>query len=266
MQWHDVLGAVLIDFFEDSPYIVETEIDLSLKKQLLDIVVIRKKEGEFHRQLPDGFGPLANHNLITFKSHQDTFDLWTILELIAYYVNYRKQESPSPERLQPEHQFRLLGITARFPDGLAKLVALEERQAGVYDINIGSLVIRLLVIRNLPNEPANAMIKLFSLVRDQIDFACQHYRPRSGHTTGIVDDLIRMYRKEDTKMASTLEELNRKIMKEALDKAPVTEFLKRMTPEQRLEGLPVEERLKGLTEEDIEAYLRHLKKDKPGRD
>ena len=44
MQWHDVLGAVLIDFFEGSPYVVNTEIDLSLKKQFLDIVVIRKTE------------------------------------------------------------------------------------------------------------------------------------------------------------------------------------------------------------------------------
>ena len=32
MQWHDLLGAVLIDFFDGSPYVVETEVDLSLRK------------------------------------------------------------------------------------------------------------------------------------------------------------------------------------------------------------------------------------------
>jgi hypothetical protein len=69
MQWHDLLSAVLIDFFDDSPYVVETEMDLSLRKQFLDLVVIRKTAGEFHRTLPDGFAPLANHNLISFKSH-----------------------------------------------------------------------------------------------------------------------------------------------------------------------------------------------------
>ena len=262
MQWHDLLGAVLIDFFDDSPYVVETEVDLSLKKQYLDIVVIRKKEGEFHRPLPDGFAPLANHNLISFKSHQDTFDSWSVLELIAYYVNYRKQSSPSVDQLLADDQFRLLGIMSRFPDSLAKQIPLVERQAGVYDISVGPLQIRLLVIRNLANEPANAMLKLFSIVPEQIDFACQHYRPVSRQTTGIVDDLIRLYRKEDKRMATTLEELNRKIRKELMESASVQERLKGLTAAQRLEGLPAEERLKGLSAEEIEAYLRALKKKK----
>ena len=80
MQWQDLLGAVLIDFFDGSPFVVNTEVDLSLRKQFLDIVVIRKRNGEFHRPLPDGFAPLANHNLISFKSHQDTFDAWTLMD------------------------------------------------------------------------------------------------------------------------------------------------------------------------------------------
>jgi hypothetical protein len=256
MQWHDLLGAVLIDFFDGSPYVVETEVDLSLRKQYLDIVVIRKKEGEFHRPLPDGFAPLANHNLISFKSHQDTFDFWTVQELIGYYVNYRKQASPSPDQLLPEDQFRLLGITSRFPDSLAKQIPLEESQSGVYDIKVGPLRIRLLAIRNLANDPANAMLKLFSIVPDQIDFACRHYRPLSPHTTGIVDQLISKYRKEDERMATTIEELNRKLMKEAMDMASV---------EDRLKGLTAEQILKRLSPEEIEAYLRASKKKKAKR-
>ena len=116
------------------------------------------------------------------------------------------------------------------------------------------------------------MLKLFSIVPEQIDFACQHYRPVSEHTTGIVDELVRMYQKEDMNMASTLEELNRKLLKEALEKASVKDRLKGLTAEQRvdglpaeerLKGLPAEERLKGLPAEEIEAYLRSLKKELP---
>lgn len=195
MQWHDLLGAVLIDFFDGSPYVVETEVDLSLKKQFLDLVVIRKTQGEFHRPMPDGFAPLADHNLISFKSHQDSFDSWSLLELLGHYVNYRKQKSPALDALLPEEHFRLFGITSRFPENLAKQIRLEETQSGVYDINIGALRIRLLVIRDLPNEPVNAMLKLFSIVPTQIEFACQNYQAMSHHTTGIVDKLIRMYRK-----------------------------------------------------------------------
>jgi hypothetical protein len=289
MQWHDLLGAVLIDFFDGSPYVVDTEVDLSLRKQYLDIVVVRKKEGEFNRTLPDGFAPLANHNLISFKSHQDTFDFETLLELISYCVNYAKQTS-SLDQLLFEGQFRLIGISSRFPDSLSKQITLEKKQSGVYDINIGPLQIRLLVIRDLANEPVNAMLKHFSIVPEQIDFACRHYRPVSEHTTGIVENLISMYRKEDKSMATTLEELNRKILKEALERASVEDRLKGLTAEDRLKGLPAEERLKGLpaeerlkglpaeerlkglpaeellkglSPEEIEAYLRTVKKVRP---
>src|SRR5207253_632160 len=122
----------------------------------------------------------------------------------GYYVNYRKQSSPSPDQLLPEDQFRLIGIMARFPESLAKQIPLEELQPGVYDIHVGPLRIRLLVIRDLPNQPANAMFKLFSIVPDQIEFACRYYRRVSPHTTGIVDKLISKYRKEDEKMATTI--------------------------------------------------------------
>lgn len=273
MQWHDLLSAVLIDFFDDSPYVVETEMDLSLRKQFLDLVVIRKTAGEFHRTLPDGFAPLANHNLISFKSHQDSFDNWSMLELIGHYVNYRKQTSASLKGLLPEEHFQLFGITSRFPEGLSQQIRLEERQPGVYDISIGALRIRLLVIRDLPDEPVNAMLKLFSIVPTQIAFACQNYRSISPHTTGIVDKLIRKYQKEDEQMATTIADLNRKLMKEAMEMASVKErlrgltaeqLLKEMPREELLQAMPAEERLKGIPPEVIEAYLRSLREKPSG--
>jgi len=49
----------------------ETEIDLSLKQQFVDLVLIRRGPGPIPRPLPDGFEDLAAHNLLTFKSHQE---------------------------------------------------------------------------------------------------------------------------------------------------------------------------------------------------
>lgn len=40
LPWHRVFGLTVIDFFEDSPFTVELEMDLSKSKQFLDIVVI----------------------------------------------------------------------------------------------------------------------------------------------------------------------------------------------------------------------------------
>ena len=37
-DWHRIFGLILTDFFSNSPFRVELEKDLSLKKQLLDVV------------------------------------------------------------------------------------------------------------------------------------------------------------------------------------------------------------------------------------
>jgi len=42
VNWHRLFGKALIDLFTNTPYEVELEKDLSLKRQFLDIVVIKK--------------------------------------------------------------------------------------------------------------------------------------------------------------------------------------------------------------------------------
>src|SRR5688572_20373320 len=112
MEWHRLFGLMLTDFFTGSPFEVELEKDLSLRKQLLDVVVLRRKPGTFSGRLPDGLVPLANHNLITFKSHHEALDDWCLKELTGHYVNYRKQISPFPATLVLESEIRLFGVCA----------------------------------------------------------------------------------------------------------------------------------------------------------
>jgi response regulator of citrate/malate metabolism len=69
---------------------VELEKDLSLKQQLLDVVIIEKKDGKAPEPLPDGLENLAAHNLMTYKSHQETLDGWTIEELCGHYVYFTR--------------------------------------------------------------------------------------------------------------------------------------------------------------------------------
>ena len=44
MNWHRLFGLLLTDFFAGSPFVVELEKDLSIKKQLLDVVILRKHQ------------------------------------------------------------------------------------------------------------------------------------------------------------------------------------------------------------------------------
>ena len=62
---HRLFGLSWIDFFQGTPITVETELDLSLKQQFVDVVLIRKGLGSLPRPLPDGFEGLAAHNLAT---------------------------------------------------------------------------------------------------------------------------------------------------------------------------------------------------------
>src|SRR3989442_2474934 len=145
MTWHRLFGLLLTDFFAGSPFIVEMEKDLSLKKQFVGVVILRKGQGRFAGRLPDGLDNLATHNLITFKSHQEALDDWALKELTGHYVNYRKQVSPASESLLPEEEFRLYAVCARHPHNLAGIVPWQEVRPGVYACRRGTDEIHVVV-------------------------------------------------------------------------------------------------------------------------
>jgi hypothetical protein len=259
MNWHRIFGLVLIDFFTNSPFEVELEKDLSIKRQLLDAAVLRKLPGEFSGPLPDGLESLKDHNLITYKSHQEALDDWTIKELTGHYVNYRKQVSPSMNDLLPEATFGLYAVCARFPQGLASHVHLDEVQSGVYNYRRGTDEIRIIVTRQLPETEHNAVLHLFSAAPDRVRFGVEHYQRRTAEMSGVVNQLFEAYQLEGLPMPYTMEDFRREFLRDHLGDLTPEERLKGLPPEERLKGLPPEERLKGLTIEEIEEYLRHIK-------
>ena len=115
---HRLFGLSWLDFCQGSSLEAEPEIDLSFKKQFLDLALVRTGPGSLPSQLPDGFDDLRIHNLVTFKSHQEALDVWALLELLAHFVNYRKQRSGPTQELLPESDFRLFAVCVRFPRNL----------------------------------------------------------------------------------------------------------------------------------------------------
>ena len=124
INWHRLFGLALTDFFTDSTWVVELEKDLSLKRQLLDVVILRKATGHLIEPLPDGLDNLRQYNLLSYKSLREPFDDWALKELTGHYVNYRKQISPSFQDLLPEEEFQLYGVwfplstKTRYPGGV----------------------------------------------------------------------------------------------------------------------------------------------------
>ena len=249
--WHQLFGLLLTDFFTDEPVTVEMEKDLSFKQQLLDVVLIRQSDVPLTVALPDGLAPLAAHNLISFKSHQDTLDSWAVQELVGHAVNYRKQVSPSMQRLWPATDFRLFAVCARYPQGLARIVPLVPVSAGVYDVDAIGLTIRVVVTNDLPLTEQNAALHLFASRGELLAYGAQHYRQRSPASSRLMHLLWQKYRAEGVSMPITLAELARQVD---------DEILKRLPAEKRLEGLSPATRLEGLSEEDVQEYLSRLRR------
>jgi hypothetical protein len=254
MNWHRLFGLLLTDFFAGSPFVVELEKDLSIKKQLLDVVILRKRRGEFSRPLPDGLDRLANHNLITFKSHHEALDDWALKELTGHYVNYRKQVSSSHAALLPEADFRLYAVCSRYPHNLAAAVTWTTVQDGVYDCLRGSDVIRVLVAQELPRTVNDALLHLLSAAPDHVRYGAEHYTQRSADTSTVLGQLFEGYQREGLKMSYTMEDFRRDYVKE---------HVKYLTVEERLQGLSAEQLLQHLSRQEIERHLRRRPHQRP---
>ena len=252
--WHRLFGLSLVDFFRGMPVTVELEKDLSLKQQLLDVVLIRKEAGPLPCRLPDGFEELAAHNLISFKSYQVALDGWALNELIGHYVNYRKQASPSMRDLLPEADFRLFAVSVRFPQALSRLATLTPVQPGVYDVRHFSGRLRLVVVHELPHQEHNALLHMFSARMDLLRYGTAHYRPRSEETSTLLRELFEKYRLEGAIMPDSLEQL-KQFVEESKKR-----FLKELPAEERVKGLSPDELLAAMSPE-IRAALAHRLKD-----
>ena len=178
------------------------------------MVIVRRDRRRFTGVLPDGLGDLAEHNLITFKSHREALDDWAVRELIAHYVAYRKFVSSSPSDLLPPDRFRLYAVVARYPHNLSGQIPWQERQAGVYDCRWGLDTVRVVVAGQLPREAHNAPLHLFSAAPELIGFGQGVYRRRSQETSLLLGQLFERLRKEGLAMSYTMEDFKRQYIRE----------------------------------------------------
>ena len=242
-NWHHLFGLMVQDFFTGTPCEVELERDLSVKSQFLDVLILSNPDLVLDRVLPDGLqGQLVEHNLITFKSHRDTMNSTAIDELLAHFVNYRKQASPSFDDLLPEDRFRLFAIAARLPAGLFQQVPPTEIQPGVYDLVWGVRTIRIIVANELPQTAPNALLHLFTASPPLVQYGRQNCRAWSSETSTLVSKLFADYRVEGLTMPVDRAEFIRNAKRQLLQEC---------TPEERLEGLTPAQILQTLTPEQI---------------
>ncbi|MBY0229371.1 MAG: hypothetical protein K2W96_08845 [Gemmataceae bacterium] len=270
-QWHRWFGASWRDFVTGQPVAVEVEFDTSKQQQFLDVLLLRR-EGPLTIEMPDGFDDLGYHNLIGFKSFQETFDEEAVEDLLGHFTAYRKLASAKPAELLPRDQFRRYAVSARFPENLGGAGWLTRIGEGVYEIPHFTGTMRLIVLSQLPMVPRNAALLRFSADQARWGYAAQAYAPRSPQGSMLLRDLFHAYDEGGLPMPYTAEQQLEDSIRSALEDAtpeqlikwvPVEKRLEAVPVEKRLEGVPVEKRLEGLSPEERAELLRLLTQDKP---
>ena len=257
-DWHHIFGLMLTDLFTGTPYTVELEKDLSIKKQFLDIVIVRKTAGKITKKLPDGLDNLTDHLLITYKSLHESLNAWVIKELMGHYVNYRKQVSD--KKLLPEKLFKLYAVTTRLPKKFFSKITPTQTQKGVYTINWGTDQICVIVLSQIAKTKVNAFWCLISSNKQLIDWGMEHYEQRTNEISTVIKQLIDMYKKEGIKVSYTFEDFHREMAKEylhllspdeVLSHYKPSEVLSHYKPSEVLNHYKPEERLLGLKPEEL---------------
>jgi len=276
IKWHDLFGLALTDLFKDSNFEVKTEQNMSVKAQYVDVLIISKSAGKPVDKLPDGFEFLAEHNILTYKSLNESMNQWAIAEVLGHYVSYRKIVSPSPDKLLPESKFQVYAVCTHYPQ---KLLGSEQEfgkdikkiKAGVYKIEpkyVGSIII--LVLSQMSLRESNALWQLFSGNAVGFEYGDAHYKWHSPEDKSLLNQLYQLYLKSGVDMPYTFEDFHRDYTMPFIESLPTEVRLKGLTIEERLKGVApnevfkqfsVDEVFKQFTSSEIEAYLLKLKKD-----
>ncbi len=260
INWHRLFGIFLTDYFTDTPYTVELEKDLSLKQQFLDVVILHKGKGDYQGILADGLDNLSAHNLLSYKSMQESFDRWAVYELIGHYVNYRKQFS---KPLLLESDFSLYAISTLFPQKLTKEFPVTELKPGVYQFN-ALKNIRLIVLKQIAQVEHNAIWHLFSDNPKNIKFGIDRYHSKMS-MSGIVNVLYENYQLKELLMSYTIDDFNKEVAEkylhllsidEILDKIPTDKILDKIPTDKILDKLSIDDLFKKFSKEDILTYLK----------
>ncbi len=175
IDWHRLLGIALILHFADYPLIIELEKEMAIKRQILDVLIMKKGDGPFPGRMPDGLEDLAPYNLLTYKSMRETLDDWVLKELTGHFVNYSKVISPSMDQLLPQEQFGLFAVSTRYPQKLANQIGrdFKKLQEGVYQAKRGTDLIRVIVLKEIPKAEHNLVWQLFSAQQEKVQDAAR---------------------------------------------------------------------------------------------
>ena len=207
-DWHRLWGMMVSPLFKRLGCDVTVELDLSFKAQRLDMTVITKNEPLcFDNVNPDyyqGFENLNDHNLISFKSFNEVFNITAIEEFYGHFTNYKKIKGIKSS----SDKVNLYAVTHHYPRTLFKRFKgtdllnciIKDR---IYDLNVFTPV--RFIITNSFDHP---ILGLFSNDMDQINKSLQRLNKDKWllkNVSSYLKKIFNFYSLEGIDMAYTSE-------------------------------------------------------------
>ncbi|QTA92260.1 Uncharacterized protein dnm_083360 [Desulfonema magnum] len=208
-DWHRLWGLMMTPLFERLGCETVVEMDLSAKVQRLDMVVVRRKEKIRYDVLADpnyyeGFEQLNEHNLISFKSFREVFNMTALEELYGHFTNYRKMKTIGEHS---KSTVNLYVVTHHFPKDLFSRFEgknlIDRITETIYDFNVLTPV-RFIITRDT-NHP---ILGLFSDNADQIVKSRNKLEKDGwllGEVSSYIEKLYKYYALEGIDMPYTQE-------------------------------------------------------------
>ena len=141
-DWHRLWALMTAPLFQRLGAEPTVEIDLSAKIQRLDMAVVTSgpaslRYDELEPIYYEGFENLNFHNLISFKSFNEVFNMTSMEEFYGHFTNYRKMKNIKEK---DKGTVNLYAVTYHFPrdlfsrfSGTGLIRRVSER---VYDFNV----------------------------------------------------------------------------------------------------------------------------------
>ena len=194
-DWHRLWGLMMTPLFERLGCETVVEMDLSAKIQRLDMVVVTKQAEKLaYDELPpdyyEGFESLNEHNLISFKSFREVFNMTALEELYGHLINYRKIRNIGE---RDKGRVNLYAVTHHFPRDLFSLFRGTPflrciSEGRIYDLEVLTPV-RFIITRKC----GHPVLGLFSDDPEQIT-ASRHRLEEDGWLVSRVSSYLhRLY-------------------------------------------------------------------------
>lgn len=209
VKWHRLGGMVLTPLFNLLGYATELEVDLSLKQQLLDILVVERDKIQPEKlHLPkiywEAFDDFNEHNLISFKSFHESFNGFALMEFFGHVVNYNKSKEV------PLDKINLYAISHHYPrdlfnpfEGTEFLKVIKKDE--IFELSLSTTKSVRFIILRTTNNP---LLALFSNNPPKIAEGYQRLTQETDFLEGISiyfskiaeyygEEVKNMYTKED---------------------------------------------------------------------